>query len=91
MRSAGEGEIDDRLGVGLDLGDDRLVDLLGQAPAHAADPVAHVGGGGSPDRASSLKRTVIWLRSCAADRGHEVDALDAGERILEQLGDLRSR
>ena len=42
---AGEGEIDDRLGVGLDLRDDRLVDLVGQPPAHAADAVAHVGGG----------------------------------------------
>ena len=41
---AGEGEIEDRVGVGLDLVDDRLVDLVGQPAAHARDPVAHVGG-----------------------------------------------
>ena len=43
---AGEGEVDDRLRVGLDLGDDRLVDLVRQPAAHARDAVAHVGGGG---------------------------------------------
>ena len=45
MPVAEEGEIEDRLGVGLDLLDDRLVDLVRQPAAHAADPVAHVGGG----------------------------------------------
>src|SRR3546814_10357968 len=35
----------DGLGIGFDLGDDRLLDLLRQAAAHAADTVAHVAGG----------------------------------------------
>ena len=36
----------DRDGVGLDLGDHRLVDRVGQLGAHARDLVAHLGGGG---------------------------------------------
>ena len=42
---AEEGQMEDRLSVGFDLLDDRLVDLVRQPTAHAADPVAHIGGG----------------------------------------------
>src|SRR3546814_6525118 len=41
---AGEGDEDDRLRVGLDLGDDRLLDLVGEPAAHPADPIADVAG-----------------------------------------------
>jgi hypothetical protein len=41
----GEGEPEHRLCIGLLLGDDRLVDLLGQVVTGAADAVAHVVGG----------------------------------------------
>ena len=74
-----EGEVEDRLGVGLDLGDDRLLDLVGQPAAHPGDAVAHVVGGGvgvavEPEARGDLAP----LRP--ADRAHVVDALDAGER-----------
>ena len=56
-----QGQIDDRLGVGLDLGDDRLVDLLGQAAAGRETRSRT-----SPPRQSwsrsIRKRTLIWLR-----------------------------
>ena len=38
----GEPQPHDRLCVRLDLGDDRFIDFVGKAPAHARDPVAHV-------------------------------------------------
>ena len=37
----------------------------------------------------SVKRTLMRLVSERALRGHQLDALDAGERVLERLGDLR--
>ncbi len=84
---AGEGQIDDRLGVGLHLGDDRLVDLVRQGAAHAADPVAdvvgrHVGLAGDPEADGDL----AGFRP--ADRRHHVDALDAGQAFLQRLGHL---
>jgi hypothetical protein len=42
---AGEGDEDDRLRVGLDLGDDRLLDLVSAGGRAPGDPVAHVAGG----------------------------------------------
>ena len=84
---AGEGEIEDRVGVGLDLADDRLVDLVGQAAAHARDPVAHVGGGvlrvGVEGEAGGDPAGFL-----PAGRGQHVDARDAGDRGLQHLGDL---
>ena len=82
-----EGEVEDRLGVGLDLRDHRLVDLVGQQGAHPADPVAHVVGGGigvavEPEADRDLALLL------PADRAHVVDALDAGQRLLQNLGDL---
>ncbi len=35
------------------------------------------------------KRTLIWLCFRAARRRQQLDAFDAGERVLEHLGDLR--
>mgnify|MGYP003694679301 CR=1 FL=1 len=42
---AGEGDVEDRLGVGLDLLDHRLVDLVGEMSPHPRGAVAHIGGG----------------------------------------------
>ena len=42
---AEKGKMQDRLGVGLALLDDRLLDLVRQPPAHTPDPVAHIRGG----------------------------------------------
>ena len=84
---AGKGEMQDRLGVGLDLLDDRLLDLVGQAPAHAPDPVAHIGRG-IIRIAVELEADGDLARFLAADRGDVVDALDAGERVFQHLGDL---
>ena len=87
MVFAGKGEIHDRLGVSLSFLNDRLVDLFRQTAAHASDPIAHVGS-----RvvlvAVELERDGDLARFLAADRGDEIDALDARERILEHLGDL---
>src|SRR3546814_7841044 len=84
---AGEGDEDDRLRAGLDLGDDRLLDLVGEPAAHPADPIAdvagrHVGIGAqqAPDGDAAGLR--------AADRLPDLDALDAGDRRLEALGPL---
>ena len=58
-----ERQVQDRLGVRLDLRDDGLVDLVGQArPAHARHAVAHVVGGGI-GIAGQPNLAVIWLFS----------------------------
>ena len=44
QRARLHGDVDDRIRVGLDLGDDRLVDRVGQLAARARDLVANVGG-----------------------------------------------
>ncbi len=88
QRARLHGDVDDRIRVGLDLGDDRLVDRVGQLAAHARDLVAHVGGRGIRV-ALQREANVDPARLGAALRGHHLDALDAGERILERLGDLR--
>ena len=82
-----EGEIDHRLGVGLDLGDDRLVDLVRQLAAHPRDPVAHVVGRGIGVAVEPEAGRDLALLG-PADRADVVDPLDAGERLLEHLGDL---
>ena len=76
MPVAEKGQMEDRLGVGLDLLDDRLVDLVGQPAAHAPDPVAHVGRG-IVGIAVELEAHGDLARFLPADRGDEVDALDA--------------
>ena len=88
MVLAREGEKHDGLGISLAFLDDRLVDLLRQVPPHAADPVADVRRG-VVRVAVELERHRDLARFLSADRSDEVDALDAGEQILEHLGDLR--
>jgi hypothetical protein len=78
---------DDRRGVGVGLGDLRLLDLVGQAAASAADPVAHVVGG--------LVHVAVeveldgdaggLLLGIGAD---DADAVDGGDLALQRLGDL---
>ncbi len=87
MPLAEKSEMEDRLGVGLDLLNDRLLDLVGKPPAHAADAVAHVGRG-IIGIAVELEAHGDLAQLLAADRGDEVDALDARERVLEHLRDL---
>ena len=73
QRVAGEGQPDDREGVGLDLGDHRLVDRLRQAVAHARDAVAHLGGGGVGVLLEPEAHRDLALLG-AADRGDDVHA-----------------
>ena len=88
MLLARESEVENGLCVGLALLNDRLVDLLRQTAADPAHAIANI------------RRRVVGIavelegdgdlaRFLAADRGDEVDALDAGKRVLEHLGDLR--
>ena len=79
--------MEDRLSVGFDLLDDRLIDLIGKATAHAAHPVAHIGGG-IVGIATELEANGDLVDLLAADRGDEVDPLDARQSILEHLGHL---
>ncbi len=76
------------LRIGLDLGDDRLVDRVGHLRAHARDLVADVGGRGvrvALQREANVDAALLG----AALRGHHLDALDARQRVLEDLRDLR--
>src|SRR5262249_27336801 len=87
MAIAGEGEIEDRLGVRLLFRDDGFVDVVGQRRAHARDAVAYVVGGGvdiTGDHEAYGDLAVFG----PADRGHDLDPFDAGQRILQRLGDL---
>ena len=86
-RLAREREPDDGIGVGLDLGDHRLVDVVGQTRAHARHPVAHIGRR-TIDIARELEAHRDLARFIARSRGQGLDAFDARERILERLGDL---
>ena len=88
QRHAREGQPDDRVRVGLDLGDHRLVDRVGQLRAHARDAVAHVGRCAVRIALEAEAHGDLALLG-ARDRREHVDSLDAGDRILERLGDLR--
>src|SRR5690606_7745994 len=87
MAVRGKGDVKNRLRIGLDLRHDRLVDLVGQLAAHAADAVAHVVGGGfrvarqleSHDHQAPLR---------TGDGTDEIDAFDAGDRFLQHAGHL---
>ena len=84
---AGEHQVHDRLRVGLDLGDGRLLDLVRQAAAHAADAVAHVAGGHvGIDVGAEADGDAAGLG--AAGRFQHVDAGDAGDRAFQHLRDL---
>jgi hypothetical protein len=88
MLVGGKGHPDHRVGVGLDLGDHRFVDGLRQSGAHPGDTVAHVGGGRigiALDLETHRNLAVLGAR----DGRQHIDAFDAGQRILQRLGDLR--
>ena len=67
-RLAGEGQPDRRRGIGLDLGDHRLVDGLGQAAAHAGHAVAHLGRRGVRVLAELEAHRDLAASRCATPR-----------------------
>ena len=87
-RSRREREPDDRLRVGFLLLHDRLARVVRQQLARLVDAIAHVGGG-VVGVAVELEHDRDLRALGAAGRGDEVDALDAGDRVLDRLGDLR--
>ncbi len=84
--AGGQGDEDQGLGVGVGLGDLRRIGLIGQIGRHPRDGVAHVVGG-------VIQTTVegegdVDLRAAvAAGRIDPVDPLDAGNLLLDDLGD----
>ncbi len=87
MPVAAQRQIDNRLGIGLDPLDDRVIDFVGQQPTDTADAVANVVGrlvavAVEPEGYGDL----AVLRT--ADRRGEVDALDTGDGLLEDLRHL---
>ncbi len=83
-----EREPHDRLRVGLDLGDDRLVRVLGQTRAHPRHAVAHVVRRRVDVALSDeLDRDLAHL--LARHRLQGLHALDARKRVLQRLRDLR--
>jgi hypothetical protein len=75
------------LRIRRDLGHDRLVHLLGKIAAHAPDAVAHLGG--RPVRVAAEGKSYADLAQLLAAGGrHRADALDAGERVLQDGGDI---
>jgi len=82
-----QGEKNHREGFGFDLGDDRLVNALGQALAHPGDLVAHVGSGGI-GIAGQGKTHADLAALLAAGGGDHVHTLDARERVFQHLADL---
>ena len=80
-------EPDDRVGVGVGLADDRLVDVGRQLPARAADGVAHVVGG-VLDVAVERELDIDRGAPVAAGRVDDIDAVDAGELVLDDARDL---
>src|SRR5690606_30934561 len=73
--------------ISFRLGDDRLLDLVGQPAAHTPDPIADIGSSCiliaiqpelNDDETSLLP----------SDRANEVDTLDAGDGLLEHTRDL---
>ena len=84
---ARESQPDDGLGVGFDLGHHRVFRLAGQLAAHPRHAVAGVVGCGfGVARLDELHRDLADF--LAAHRFDGADALDAGQRILQRLGDL---
>ncbi len=88
MAIAEKGEMQDRLGVGLALLNDRLLDFVGKPSAHAPNAIAHVSRR-VVGIAAELEAYRDLARFLPADRSDEVDALDAGERVFQHFGDLR--
>src|SRR5690606_1011945 len=84
---AEEREIDRGPGVRFDLPDHRLLDLVRKAAAGPADPVADVARGRIRRAVQiELDRDLAPLRAAAG--GHQLDALDTGELLLQRLRHL---
>ncbi len=75
----------DHVGVGLDLLHLRRIGFFRQAVEHAADRRTHVVGGGL-DIAGQVELDADVGAAVAAARLDGVDALDAGERVFQDLG-----
>src|SRR5262249_13674024 len=84
---AAERDIHDRLRVGLDLGDGRLVHLGGEVTTDPADAIAHVACGNVGIDAEA-EADGDAARFGAARRFEHINAGDTGDRAFEDLGDL---
>ena len=82
MAVRGEGDIENRLRVGLDLHDLRFVDLGRQPAPHAAHPVADIVGSGF-HIASELEANGDLAALLPGRRSEEIDAFDAGDQFLQ--------
>jgi hypothetical protein len=85
---AGERDPHDGLRVGIALGDDRLVDLFGELVARAGHAVAHVVRS-RLDVLAELELDGDLRDLLAAQRGHDLHALDAVHLVFEDVGDRR--
>ena len=88
QRARLDGDVDDRLRIRLDLRDDRLVDRVRQLAARA-DTLSRTSAGRGIGIALQREPHVDAARLRSALRRHQLDALDAGERILERFRHLR--
>ncbi len=82
----GDADPENRLRVGIDALDHRRIDAVRQPRQHAANSVAHIGGGGIGIAANvelDRNRGTVVL----AERGNIGNALDAGNRALDHLSD----
>ena len=75
-------------GIGLDLGHHRFINGLGQPTAHPRHLITHFGSGGirvslQPETNSDLALLL------AADRGDHVHPFNPGQRVFQDVGDLR--
>src|SRR5207247_9171934 len=77
----------DRLGVRLDLGGNRLVNLVGEFIAYARDTIAHISGG-QIGIAGQFEPDRDLAALGAADRGQQIYTLYSGEALFERAGDL---
>ncbi len=82
-----QGEPDDGLVLGIDLLDDRRVDVLGQVLLRLRDVARDVLHRGV-DAAAQVELDRDRRRAQARDGGDVGDAFDAGDRVLDDVGDL---
>ena len=82
-----DGEVGDRVAVGVHARDDRLLDALRQIHAHLGDRIAHVRNG-PIDRRADLELDEDARLALDGERGDVVDVADAGDRRLDLLHDL---
>ena len=82
-----ERDVEDRRGVGVDLGDDRRVDVLGKMRKHAVHVVAHLLRG-DVDVLVEDEGDEHLRHALAGDRAELVDAADGVDRLFDLVGDL---